>query len=67
MENEAARHAVVPQKLHQVAVRDHGAVERPKNQKPPNEAFRLADGHAFRLQSAGNDKEQRHTEAPFHD
>jgi len=58
VENEAARHAVVRQKLHEVAVRDHGAVERPKNQKPPNEALRMAHGHGFCLQSAGNDKEQ---------
>jgi len=72
VENEAARHAVAPRKLNEVAVGDDGAaVERPKDQKPPNDALHMAHGHGFRLQSASSevtgDEEQRHTEAPFHD
>jgi hypothetical protein len=71
VENEAARHAVASQKLDEVAVRDDGAVERPKNEKPPNDTLRMAHGHGFRLQCTSNevtgDEEQWHTEAPFHD
>jgi hypothetical protein len=71
VEDEAARHAVAPEKLYEVAVRDDGPVERPKNQKPPNDPLRMAHGHGFRLQSASTevtgDEEQCQTEAPFHD
>jgi hypothetical protein len=56
VENEAARHAVASQKLNEVAVGDDGAaVDRPKNQKPPNDALGMAHGHGFRLQNASTD------------
>jgi hypothetical protein len=72
VENEAARHAVAPGKLNEVAVGDDGAaVERPKDQKPTDDALRMAHGHGFRLQRASSeetrDEEKRQTEAPFHD
>jgi hypothetical protein len=56
VENEAARHAVTLRRLNEVAVGDDGAaVERPKKEKPANDALRMPYGHRVRLQSSGTE------------
>jgi hypothetical protein len=70
VENEPARHAIATRKLNEVAVGDDGAaVDRPKDQKSPDDTLRMTDGDRFRLQSAraeyAGDEEQWRTKARF--
>ena len=59
MENEAVRYAVSPREFDRIAVRDHGAIGRAKNEEPAHDALRVADAHQISAQNAPPPKQAR--------